>query len=248
MGQITTLLNFHSTLPFKGTFSLAELDPGAQHHLKVLRIRSGEEFRFIDGQGSILHTRCTQIRPPVFEVLNVAKNKALTPKIELCLAAPKGDLLWEAVTQATEVGVSSIRLIRSQHVQYTKQQDAPTARVQKISDSACEQCSRAWRVEVHPNWHKLEDCLKLPGTAVVADENLSTKGIYGFAASEIPTATTAGLRIFIGPEGGWSEEERQILGASARAFGLGPLILRVPTAAATAIHLLRGLYSSGLSR
>lgn len=246
MGQSTTLLNFHHPLPQQGSFSISELDPGVQQHLKVLRIRSGETIRFIDGRGLIIETRCLQIRPLVFEIISSKKSEELRPQIDLCLSAPKGDLLWEAVTQATEVGATSIRFLRTAHTQYLKQQEAPVARAQKISDAACEQCARTWRVDVQPRWWSIEEALALPGRKIFADENLSQSGLYGFKEKIALTAKEADrVVLLIGPEGGWSSEERQVLGAGATAMGLGPLILRVPTACATSILLIKSLFSKG---
>ena len=248
MGQIATLLNFHGEIPEKGSFSISELDPGVQQHLKVLRLRSGEAVRFINGRGLSVEARCLQIRPLLFEVTAAKRSEALRPQIDLCLAAPKGDLLWEAITQATEVGATSLRLMRSAYTQLTKQQEAPLRRAQKVSDAACEQCLRPWRVAVDERWWSLGEALELPGTKIFADEALSDSGLYGFADSKKIVNGGDRIVLFIGPEGGWSPEERQVLGARAHAMGLGPLILRVPTACATAIHAIKSLFAAAQAR
>ena len=61
----------------------------------------------------------------------------------------------------------------------------------------------------------------------------------------IPLAALAGLSlpaaVLIGPEGGFTEEERDMLGAvsGATAISLGPRIMRADTAAVAALTLLQ---------
>lgn len=244
MSSAHTLLNPHSSLPRQGQLGVAELDPPTQQHLKSLRIQNGEEVVFMDGKGLLLKTRCVQIRPLVFEILSATQQPALNPPIELCLATPKGEALWDTITQATEIGVNSIRLLKTTHTQIPKGWEFPQTRAQKVSDAASSQCQRAWRVELIPQWSTLEDSLKVSKDVlpVFADETLSAAAVYGFKGPKADTKKIDApqkIQLFIGPEGGWSAEEREFLGKRAKALGLGPLVLRVPTATVAALFFLR---------
>jgi 16S rRNA (uracil1498-N3)-methyltransferase len=59
------------------------------------------------------------------------------------------------------------------------------------------------------------------------------------AATPLAAALPAGGRValFVGPEGGFDAgEEAALAEAGAGRFGLGPLVLRVETAAVVAVH------------
>ncbi len=236
-----TLLNPYSSLPASGSLSVSALDPPVQQHLKSLRIQSGEEISFMDGRGLFIQCRCEETRPLVFSILSHTHSPRPHPEIELCVAAPRGELLWETLSGATELGVNSIRLLKSDHSQIPKGWDLPLARMQKVSDAAASQCRQSWRVDFSKDWSDLEEALGSDPQSfkVFADEKLSEKRIYGFApGAKIPPAFSK-IQLFVGPEGGWSESERKSLQNAALGMGLGPLILRVPTASVAALYFLR---------
>ncbi|MBS1984705.1 MAG: RsmE family RNA methyltransferase [Bdellovibrionales bacterium] len=233
-------------LPNQATLTAKDLGPDVEQHLKALRIRSGEVVTFLDGRGQKVQAECADIKPYTFRVTDRKVTPALAPQIELCLSPPRGDALKEAVTQATEIGITALRFIRSAHSQYTSQQEAPTEKMQRVSDAATEQCARSWRCTVRADWHTLADTLRLPGIHILADEALSTQGeVIGFP-QQVPNISSAApttIYLYIGPEGGWSDDERRLFDGRAAPLSLGALILRVPTAVVAATHFLRTVYS-----
>jgi 16S rRNA (uracil1498-N3)-methyltransferase len=211
-------------------------------HLKALRLEKGERADFMDGQGRWAECVCEGSKPWSFRVEGLRSQAALTPRIELCLAPPKKDALWESLAQATEMGASSVRFVESEHSQHRKQdREALIDRARRVADAACEQSHRAWRLEIADDWLSLESALALPGTQIVADEGLAEHGGLGFTKPIDAARLLApeGLRLFIGPEGGWSQAERTLLLSKATALGLGAQVLRVPTAVVAALHHLK---------
>lgn len=216
-------------------------------HLKSRRIVRGERLEFLNGAGLRALCECEDVPSQRYRVVSVTEEPALNPRIELFIALPKGDALGETITQATEIGIAKIVFLKTEHAQIPKELTTPPlARAQRIADASCEQCSRAWRLEVQPDWTTFEDALKIDdfGTAtVVADEALAEQNVLGFR--DPPPDGTTKYRLFVGPEGGWSERERQLFdGSSIHRLGLGSHILRMPTATVAAAFYLRALRKS----
>lgn len=250
MGQMHSFLNL-GALPESGDILDSHLDENVAQHVKVLRIKAGENLRFLDGAGLIVEVTCKQIKPRyAFAVVARTRAAALVPPLELCVSPPKGDAFRDVIAQATEIGATSIRFLRSDFGQYPAGQPAPSDKAQRISDAAAEQCTRAWRCEVLPGWHDAAQALSLPGIHVVADEESAnspqeTIGFLGPAPALDKLSPTAPLRLYVGPEGGWSERERKFFRDRAHSLSLGRLVLRVPTAAVAGLHWLR---TYGLSK
>jgi 16S rRNA (uracil1498-N3)-methyltransferase len=88
---------------------------------------------------------------------------------------------------------------------------------------------------------------------MAVDKVVLAPGEWGFVLAErgdrpsllaaLPPSPPAGLALFVGPEGGWTPQELETLGAAgARPVSLGPRILRTETAALAALALTLGKY------
>ncbi len=224
-------------------YSTAVLDSDSQNHLRVLRIQSGETLSLLNGAGLIFESE--MISKNEFRVRELIKKSQPQPEIHLFISLPKKDSLWEVIAQATELGVSKIIPIATQHnqnPQATRQKMAEKS--QKIADEACCQCRQPFRVSVSQEWASLDSILKNPAFPMIyADEGTadqSSKPHIAKAKDGVPSLNTAPkLGLCIGPEGGWSESERQLLSSQALAMNLGPNVLRVTTATSVAIYHLR---------
>jgi len=111
-------------------------------------------------------------------------------------------------------------------------------RWQRIAVESLKQCERRWLPEVAPPV-ELE--------ALLAD--LKTRDITPVVllerAKDVPPLSgmrdklaSVGVCLLIGPEGGWSPEEAELLRKSGTAASLGDAILRSETAALAALALL----------
>lgn len=251
MGQSHAFL-VREGLPAAASFSERDLPAEVARHLRVLRLREGESALFLDGQGKVLRALCRNGKTLEFERAELRAAPPLLPRIELRLSPPRGDALKEAVTQATEIGVGRIRFLRTEHSQWLANQEAPSEKMQRVSDAASEQCLRAWTCEVEAGWHSLSECLREPGVHVVADEIEATRDheSIGFPRSlpDFSRLNEAPIFLYVGPEGGWSENERRLFDGKAAVLSLGSLVLRVPTAIVAASHFLRTVYWHAGSR
>jgi 16S rRNA (uracil1498-N3)-methyltransferase len=100
-------------------------------------------------------------------------------------------------------------------------------RWQKIADQALKQCGRLYRLEVAAP-RPLSALLAEKASRVWTDEGTKDHSppLGAWLRESKPTA----LHLLIGPEGGWSGNERRQLNPLP-AVSLGPLILRAETAA-----------------
>ena len=212
-----------------------------QSHLKAQRIKSGEIVNFMSGKGHLLQARCADERTFRFSVLAIEVQDAPTPCIELCVAPPLGDALWETLGGAVQLGVSGVHFVASEHCQLSsRSKDPPWERALRVVKAACEQSGLARTPEVSNSWNSLDALLESSDFEFVfADEALATRGgVVGIVGGNfIPYGRL--IRLFIGPEGGWSAGERQKLGARSLSLGLGPLVMRVPTATIAAMQSLK---------
>jgi 16S rRNA (uracil1498-N3)-methyltransferase len=221
----------------------------AEHAVRVLRLREGDPVEALDGSGRSVVARL-RIRggsPRLefdHEVEAAAEILEIVP-IQLQVAVLKGEAMEWVVEKAVELGVASLDPILTAHtVVQTKGKgpEAFQARWQKIADQALKQCGRRSRMEV-----LLPRTLELPeppagvgaGPLLWFDEaqmdpNFSLEGWLRQQSSA--DLRKSGLRLRIGPEGGWSERERgHLANGEGIRLGLGPLVLRAETASLIAV-------------
>lgn len=199
----------------------------------VLRLRPGETVILLDGSGLEAEARITRVDQAGVEVSIVEKRRcAAEParRVTLYAAVLKRENFEFIVQKATETGASRIvPLISGRTVKQGTKRD----RLMKIAREAAEQSGRGRIPEIfEPMRFKdaLEDSrsndmnvIFEPGSPVVISADLPSDAKIG---------------IFIGPEGGWTEDELGLARKSGiSSAGLGPLILRAETAAVVAVFL-----------
>lgn len=187
----------------------------AHHLFRVLRLRDGEPVTVSDGRGSWQSSTVADggLRP-VGEVVFEPAGTQLT----IATAIPKGDRLEWMVQKLTELGVSEIVLLNCERSVVRWKDDRAGKQLARLARVACEAAAQSRRVWL-PHLSGPVDVATtagLPG-AVVADPD-----------GEAATALARPSVVLIGPEGGFTEAERQLCG---RSVSLGRNILRVETAA-----------------
>ena len=209
------------------------------HHLKVIRVRSGEEILLLNGKGDMVVTKVEKIdkKSISLTVQNIMFAKKQTPDLTVFLAAPKKDAFEDCVRFCVELGVTQLVPVMSQFSQFDP---AHLKRANKIIESSLEQSNNPYYLEISPPI-TFEEAMKK-----IAQFDSS------FAFSSIPQAgvdqlekmsVEAGpIAICIGPEAGFSKEEEEMLGASCRSLLNLPLpIMRTPTALCVAVGHVLGM-------
>ena len=116
------------------------------HWCKVLRASMGEQALFFDGQGGEYTVTLTDItKKQALVTINDFNpiNRALPFTVNIALVMSRGERMDFAIQKATELGVSSIQLLTSQHGEVrlkADQADKKLAHWQQVAVSACEQC------------------------------------------------------------------------------------------------------------
>jgi 16S rRNA (uracil1498-N3)-methyltransferase len=160
------------------------------------------------------------------------------------MAVLKGDAMEWTVEKAVELGVRTFVPVLCAHAVVQVDRKGPSyyrERWQKIADQALKQCGRLERMEVREPV-ELEILLtEKRALRLWADEGSRAESPHVFEALAKVSAADRlrGVAILIGPEGGWSVAERELLSRSdCHSTSLGPWVYRAETAALFATSLV----------
>lgn len=202
----------------------------ASHALRVKRIRDGEIVLAMDGAGHVATCRVAAAgRSLEIDIESVERFDPVSPQINVWSAAPKGPRLGELIDNLSQAGAAGWTPLRTERANVD-----PTAakrkRINRIVMESMKQCRRPWALETHPP-QSFEDAMQSEAgeTIVLAD------------ASGEPYEPTGAerIRLLIGPEGGWSESERNAAAlAGVQSHRFGPHIMRIEFAAAAACAVM----------
>jgi 16S rRNA (uracil1498-N3)-methyltransferase len=205
------------------------LDAVASHHLlHVIRLARGEQVRVVDGRGSGAIAVLDGLSEGRAVLLGVAPlAQEAPPRRVVLLGLPRGPLLEEALTLGTEVGASCFVLARCRR---SPPGDVRADRLQRILRAAVTQCGRMDVPEVVGPLGFV-DALRASAEAAPDAERWMCEG----GGVQVPPPEGACV-VAVGPEGGFDAAERDALAENGfGAVGLGPYVLRTPTAVATAL-------------
>jgi len=216
-----------------------ELDSETSHYLSsVLRLRDGEEVELFDGQGRVARAiiESSSKRSARVEILSLHSVEAHWPPIHLYCALPKGDRSEWLIEKCSELGASSLNWVIYERSQDHKRDHSKRLeRWHKIACEAARQSYNAWVPQLSAP-KRLHDVIGqgLSGTVIVLD----TLNTQPFAS--LPLSPQEPLSLVVGPEGGFSEEERREFEKQTWvSTTLGPTVLRIETAAISGISAIR---------
>jgi 16S rRNA (uracil1498-N3)-methyltransferase len=209
----------------------------ANYLLNVLRMKSGDELMIFNGRDG--EWRCAVQangkRDCTLKVLVQTRSQESGPDVHLLFAPLKRARLDYMVQKATELGVRSLQPVTTERTIVDRVNEQ---RMQANVVEAAEQCGILYLPEVRSP-EKLKTVLKTWNRAVplvFCDEAAENADPILALAS----LGTGPVSVLIGPEGGFSDDERQSLLTleSVRPISLGPRIMRADTAAVAALSLI----------
>lgn len=224
------------------------------HHLaRVLRLREGEMVSVFDGLGNeweceIAAIHKSECRLSILKKLETVVESPL--RLTLAQALVKGEKFDLVVQKATELGVSRILPVITEHCEIRISEERSEQRLQRwqrISLGAIKQSGRRRLVEIDQPVKFQQFCRDLQGepALIFSEKTGSEKTGSEKTGRGLPplAAQDSGLTVVIGPEGGWSDGELDLATSSGLIpVHLGPRILRTETAAITAVTLAQYHY------
>ena len=228
------------------------LEEEARHATQVLRLGAGALLLGLDGRGGRqpLRVRALERRELALEPAGTPTHEpapgeegAPLPWFEVAVAWPRRNRVEDMLNRLVQLGAAAIRpLVARQRGPEEVPARAPE-RLLRVAREACKQAGRAWLPELEPALTPAELAAHHVGAALAVLEPDAALSFDAWLRSLRPGPLGLGTRthpivLVIGPEGGWTEEEREALRArGASATWLGPHVLRVETAAEAAMAI-----------
>lgn len=207
------------------------LDPAQAHYLgNVMRLGAGAELLVFDGQSGEWLARISEAgkKRMSLEVERRTREPEAMPDVWLAFAPVKRAQTDWLVEKATELGAARLLPVITRR---TIAERVKLERMEAIAVEAAEQCGRTRLPEIGA-----------PVTLAQLIVQLEPARSLYFADEQGGAPAGAAFRpgaalILVGPEGGFSDEERALVRAApnAVAISLGPRILRAETAALAAL-------------
>ena len=212
-----------------------------------MRQSVGDLFAVFDGHGAEAKARITEIaRDQVrFEILAKAASPRPAHPVWLAQALTKAKSMDLIIEKATELGVTDLAPLQSDHsvAQVGEEKaDAKIEKWQKLTIEAAKQCGQNWLPVVHAPQAPKDFVAALPKGAVklIASLQHEAKPLKGVLREHL-TGLKAGspIVVMIGPEGDFTPAEiGQARSSGFIPVALGKIILRAETAAFFALSAI----------
>jgi len=220
-------------------------EAAAGHLLRVLRAGVGDACVLFNGDGHDYEARIVAVgkHDAVVEVLSARTLTNESPlRITLLQALARGDKMDWILQKATELGVSAVVPVASERSEVKLDGERSGKRAshwRNVVVAACEQSGRATVPSVAMPSSLAQALLTLPAGA--RHLLLDPEAAQGLRDIEMPGSLA--LVLAVGPEGGWSARDLELLGTAGFAGArLGPRVLRTETAGLAAIAALQSRY------
>lgn len=218
------------------------------HYLRdVLRLKPGDPVLAFNGRDGEWRTVLAEEGRRAMALAVVEQTRPQTPAGDLhYLFAPlKRARLDYVVQKAVEMGAARLRPVITRHTQAER---VNTGRMRANVIEAAEQCGilAPPAVDEPVGLDEAIAALETGRRLVFCDEDAPVGdplAALGAVRAEAPAGGGVPLAVLIGPEGGFAEDERDLLLARPGVvrLALGPRILRADTAAVAALALVQAV-------
>ncbi|OGV70963.1 MAG: hypothetical protein A3K19_05565 [Lentisphaerae bacterium RIFOXYB12_FULL_65_16] len=222
----------------------ADLPPDeARHALRVLRLAQGDRVVLLNGAGvraEAVVSRADERKHRERLVCSVVDRHVFRPprtRLRLCVAVPRGKLMGRVIQDAMELGVWRVTPLICR---YSVAKPESSGAIESWRRDAVEAAKQSGNVFVPQ--------LEPPQSFTAALAAGTGTGYFGAVPVESVTPTPAGatpgtgeIELWIGPEGGFSDEESAALRQRGyTALTVGEWTLRVETAVPALVGYLLG--------
>jgi len=240
----------------------------AHHAVHVLRIKRGEPVVVLDGVGHEFHCEAAGVSREMVTLRVTQKNSIppLPCQITLLQALPRGKIIESIIQKSVELGAHRIvPLLTDRVVTQLNEKDRASkqAKWQLMAIEAIKQCGAAWLPKIETPMTIAEVISQKPGTGNEAAPG-SSPSAFSLQPLAVDLSLVGSLQtdrrhpracfqefqakhghlprsigVWIGPEGDFTPDELKTIQASgAQPISLGPLVLRVETAAIYCLSIL----------
>jgi len=233
------LHRFYIEEKLAGKSEIKIFDEAILHQMKnVFRLEKGDKVIFFDGGGVDFEcvAEIVSKKEGLFIVGKMIETSKIEKEVHVFLACIRKERFEWTVEKCTEIGVASITPIITERSERTS---LNIERLRKIAVEASEQCGRG----NIPDISEITD-YELAITNAVENQSRIIVADFGGAKISDLLSSHSPLRthhfsLFIGPEGGFTNSEREFFKKAGVTFiSLGPTTLRAETAAVVGCSLL----------
>jgi 16S rRNA (uracil1498-N3)-methyltransferase len=219
------------------------LDRGqANYLLNVLRLKAGESVLIFNGQDGEwrAEVEVEGRKAAGLVCVELTRKQGAAPDIIYAFAPLKHARLDYMVQKAVEMGAGVLQPILTRRTQASR---VNLERMRSNAVEAAEQCGILSIPEVREeeNLERFVKGLEKDRLVVFCDENAPVSNPVE-ALAKLGN-NQAGLVVIVGPEGGFTDQERALVAAHERCVcvSLGPRILRADTAAVAALAIVQAV-------
>lgn len=212
----------------------------AHYLVNVLRLKAEDQILVFNGEDGEWRARLTDVgkRRCNLVPVELVRPQEAGPDITYVFAPLKHSRLDYMVQKAVELGVASLQPV------FTRRTIAERVKLERMRANAIEAAEQCGILRIP----SVAEPVTLPRLLETWDENRRIVYCDEVAAQTDPVAALLGLEpgplaVLIGPEGGFSPEERQMLQAAKfiTPISLGPRVMRADTAAVAALALVNSV-------
>ncbi|ADL00143.1 16S rRNA (uracil(1498)-N(3))-methyltransferase [Brevundimonas subvibrioides] len=227
------MIRLHVTQPLAPGAAVAPTLDQSRYLTQVMRLKLGDDLLVFNGRDGEWRATLVEIlkKGVILRAEDQVRPQAYGPDLELIVAVVKKSRVETIVEKAAELGAARVRLT------ITQRTNVDHVRLDRLDAIAIEAAEQTGRLDVPT----VDDPQKLGALLDGWDPSRRLMFCDETGGAPVASAVTESgpWAILIGPEGGFSPEERDRLRALpfTTAVSLGPRILRADTAAIAAMTL-----------
>lgn len=221
-------------------------DKALVHHLRVLRVRAGDQIiLFNERMHARIAVKDVQREKIVIEIYKREPNEIIVPPLHVALGLPKKPALEDIVYALTELGATSLQLLNS--IQRPWGGEREYSRLQALMIAAAQQSKQFILPQIYEPIDVVDYLAKKTSASMfLCDAHASTSLFQHMCLTE---KTPQEIVLFIGSESDFTDQEKEaILSSGAQSCYLLPTILRSSQAVNVAVSIIRSKWAFKIQR